>query len=509
MELDLKQRRMIHSKPSRYSLVRGDKGTGKTTAAIYRSLYLKNNYCLYEDDKVLMLTSEDEDINFIEDIYVAAEEETRFEYLSLFSDEKRKIHVNTLESIMYKYFLKYENKKEIIIDNDKKNIIMKECIIKVKENYPRLRILHSDYIQFFIDEVKWIKSCNYLKVDLYLQASRIGRKCEKGKGPQKINKNSTVRKAIYELMLMYNEKMNLENFIDNEDANIYALKMLQSDPANKYTHIIIDKSDNLTKVQLEFINDLYEQKSYSTMTFIVDIGEIRNANSWVIRGKKVNLRPLGEKVKSYIFKNNYQLQEKLMEVHEDIVVNNFNIDDLENFQYCDIRHGRAYEFMRDYSRISDIIVNDEKGDYEYINEELVELPVYSDIAAGEPIQINSEIEGNFYIPRYWLKGVNNPFILKVKGDSMIGANIDDGDYVVIRQEQAANNKDIVAVDIGGNATLKRLSIGRDRILLMPENEKYKPIVIDSEDTYIIGIAIGIIKHKNNGLEGNGIKQINL
>lgn len=500
MELGLNQRRMIHSKPSKYSLVRGAKGTGKTTAAIYKSLYLKNNYCLYEEDKVLMLTSKDEDINFIEDIYVAAEEETRFEYLSLFSNEKRKPHVKTLDSIMHKYFLKYENnnkfKKEIIIDNDKKNIIMKDCIIKVKDNYPRLRVLHIDYTQFFIDEIKWIKSCNYLEVDLYLQANRIGRKCEKNQGPQRINKNSTARKAIYELMLMYNEKLNLENFVDNEDVNIYALQMLESVLVDKYTHIIIDKSENLTKVQLEFINALYKQKSYSTMTFLVDIEDTGNMNSWMIRGKKVNLRPLGEKVKSYIFKNNYQPQENLMGVHDDIVVNNLNIDDLENFQYCDIRHGRAYDFMRDYSRISDIIVNDEKGDYEYLNEELVELPVYSDIAAGEPIQINSEIEGNFYIPRYWLKGVKNPFILKVKGDSMIGANIDDGDYVVIRQEQAANNKDIVAVDIGGNATLKRLSIGRDRILLMPENEKYKPIVIDSEDTYIIGIAIGIIKHKN-------------
>ncbi|MBU3200902.1 UvrD-helicase domain-containing protein [Clostridium estertheticum] len=499
MELGLKQHRMIHSKPSRYSLIRGAKGTGKTTAAIYRSLYLKNNYCLYDDDKVLILTSNEEDINSLRNKYIAAQEETKFEYLSIFSNEKIKPQVLTLESIIYKYFLKYEDryklKKEIIIENDKKNI-MKDCILKVKDNYPKLRILKIDYTQFFIDEIKWIKSCNYLKADLYLQVNRTGRKCEKGQGPQRINKNSTARKAIYELMIMYNEKLNLKNFVDNEDVNIYALKMLQSVSMGKYTHIIIDKSDNLTKVQLEFINALYKQKSYSTMTFLIDIDGEYNANSWMVKGKRVNIRPLGEKVKSYIFKNNYEYQEKTTETHEDIIVNNFNVDDLENFQYCDIRHGRAYDFMRDYSRISDIIVNDEKGDYEYINEELVELPVYSDIAAGEPIQINSEIEGNFYIPKYWLKGVKNPFILKVKGDSMIGANIDDGDYVVMRQEQAANNKDIVAVDIGGNATLKRLSIGRDKILLMPENEKYKPIVIDSEDTYIIGTAIGIIKHKN-------------
>ena len=499
MELDLKQHRMIHSKPSRYSLIRGAKGTGKTTAAIYRSLYLKNNYCLYDDDKVLILTSNEEDINSIKNTYIVAQEKTRFEYLSIFSNEKIKPQVLTLESIMYKYFLKYEDryklKKEIIIENDKKNI-MKDCILKVKDNYPRLRILRIDYTQFFIDEIKWIKSCNYLEANLYLQVNRTGRKCEKGQGPQRINKNSIARKAIYELMIMYNEKLNIKNFVDDEDVNIYALKMLESVSMGKYTHIIIDKSDNLTKVQLEFINALYKQKSYSTMTFLIDIDGEYNANSWMVKGKRVNIRPLGEKVKSYIFKNNYESQEKPMETNEDIIVNNLNVDDLENFQYCDIRHGRAYDFMRDYSRISDIIVNDEKGDYEYINEELVELPVYSDIAAGEPIQINSEIEGNFYIPKYWLKGIKNPFILKVKGDSMIGANIDDGDYVVIRHEQAANNKDIVAVDIGGNATLKRLSIGRDRILLMPENEKYKPIIIDSEDTYIIGTAIGIIKHKN-------------
>jgi SOS regulatory protein LexA len=150
--------------------------------------------------------------------------------------------------------------------------------------------------------------------------------------------------------------------------------------------------------------------------------------------------------------------------------------------------------MRDYNRISDILVSDGKEGYEYLNEELLELPVYSDIAAGEPILINSEVEGTFYIPKYWLKGVKNSFILKVKGDSMIGANINHGDYVIIRHEHAANNNDIVAVDIGGNATLKRLSIKKDKILLMPANEKYQPIVIDSEDTYIIGTAVGIIKH---------------
>ncbi len=132
----------------------------------------------------------------------------------------------TLENILHRYFLGYKNKHklkdELIIDNDKKNSIMKECILEIKNIYPRLRILHTDYSQFFIEEIKWIKSCNYIKAEFYLQVNRTGRKCEKGQGPQRILKNSTARKAIFELMLLYNEKLRAENLVDNEDVNIYA-----------------------------------------------------------------------------------------------------------------------------------------------------------------------------------------------------------------------------------------------------------------------------------------------
>lgn len=500
MELCKEQQRFIHSKPSRYSLIRGLQNSGKTTAAIYRSLYLKNHYCLYEEDKILMLASKEEDIDYIKNIYNIAEVETRLEYLSLFSNSERNFHVVTLESILHRYFLEYQSKNnvkyELIVDEDKKNRIMKSCILRIKNNFPKLRILQHDYVNFFIEEVKWIKSCNYTDVDTYLQASRIGRKCEKGQGPLRINKNSPARRAIFEIMVKYNEKLREENLVDNEDINIYALEIAKANKEDKYCHIISHKSNNLTKIQIDFMEELFAEKSYSSMMFLVDMEKSNKSNSWMVKGKRVNTKPLGEKVKPYSFKNKYKAKEVVQKKHKDISKEKIDVNSFENFEFCDIRHGRAYEFMRDYSRISDILVTDGKEGYEYLNEELLELPVYSDIAAGEPILINSEMEGNFYIPKYWLKGVKNSFILKVKGDSMIGANINHGDYVVIRHEHAANNNDIVAVDIGGNATLKRLSIKKDKILLMPANEKYKPIVIDSEDTYIIGTAVGIIKHKN-------------
>ena len=185
MELTLEQRKMIHSKPSRCSLIKGIQGSGKTTAAIYRGLYLKNQYCLYEEDKILMLASGEEDINYIESIYSLAEGETKLDYLSIFSNSERKFQVVTLESIILKYFLEYKNKYKFesipIIDNNKKNRIMKNCILEIKNMYPRLKILHNDYVEFFIEEVKWIKSFNYIKIEDYLLASRTGRNCEKSK----------------------------------------------------------------------------------------------------------------------------------------------------------------------------------------------------------------------------------------------------------------------------------------------------------------------------------------
>ena len=139
MELCLEQQRLIHSKPSKFSLIRGMQNSGKTTAAIYRSLYLKNHYCLYEDDKILMLTSQDEDIDYIKKLYTIAEEETKLEYLSLFSSSERNFHVVTLDSILHKFFLEYQNKYklkyELISDNDKKSKIMESCILQIKDIY--------------------------------------------------------------------------------------------------------------------------------------------------------------------------------------------------------------------------------------------------------------------------------------------------------------------------------------------------------------------------------------
>ena len=76
---------------------------------------------------------------------------------------------------------------------------------------------------------------------------------------------------------------------------------------------------------------------------------------------------------------------------------------------------------------------------------------------------------------------------------MINANINNGDLVIIEQNPTPSNGDIVAVNIDGNATLKRLKIEKERVLLMPENDKYEPISIYRDDEFfVLGKAIGII-----------------
>jgi SOS regulatory protein LexA len=104
--------------------------------------------------------------------------------------------------------------------------------------------------------------------------------------------------------------------------------------------------------------------------------------------------------------------------------------------------------------------------------------------------MNETIENSFFIPKQWLSENKEYFILKVKGDSMIDANINSGDYVLLQSQINAENRQIVAVSQDGCATLKRYIKMGDTVLLMPENPAYEPIQITSEEARILGVMVG-------------------
>ena len=118
------------------------------------------------------------------------------------------------------------------------------------------------------------------------------------------------------------------------------------------------------------------------------------------------------------------------------------------------------------------------------------VPVIGRIAAGGPILAEQAIEDVFPLPRE-LVGSGTLFMLKVVGDSMIDAAIADGDWVVVRQQPNAENGDIVAAMIDGEATVKTYKKRDGHIWLMPHNEAYAPIPGDA--ALILGRVVTVLR----------------
>jgi repressor LexA len=126
-------------------------------------------------------------------------------------------------------------------------------------------------------------------------------------------------------------------------------------------------------------------------------------------------------------------------------------------------------------------------------EEVVELPIVGQIAAGQPILAEENIEGTLPVAQYLL-GHGEHFVLRVKGDSMIEDGIFDGDYVVLRRQETAEENDIVAAftpyDQDGTATLKRLHYDNGRIWLRPANSTMPSIYVTARDEMrVLGKAV--------------------
>jgi len=129
------------------------------------------------------------------------------------------------------------------------------------------------------------------------------------------------------------------------------------------------------------------------------------------------------------------------------------------------------------------------------NIELVEsgVPLLGRVAAGRPIE-HVKVGENIEVPQAMLKSGGKHFALEVVGDSMINEGILEGDYVVIRQKDAAENGQIVVAMIDNEATIKRFYKKRSGIELHSANEKYAPILVQPEQNFHIeGIFCGLIR----------------
>lgn len=812
MQLNLEQKKIIESKPNGHSLIKGVAGSGKTTVAVNRIPLLLNHYCIADDDMIIMVTYNKSLAKYVSFIYDKIKDEIDIQGSLFKVQNENKLHIKNIDSLMYHYFSSYkkDEKLKIEVANRKEcqNALI-DAINYVSNKYSNVRIINPAFLQFIKDEIVWIKACNYTDIHEYQSVDRIGRTRKNNiDGPQKLRKNSEQRSAIFEVLTKYNSNLKKINKIDFQDMALLALKQANKYKKKKYTHILIDESQDLTRVQIEFLKALYNEKSYSSLTFIADVAQSIYPQAWLVKNRSFasigydmtgksnslsknyrtttqiaqaafslikkdeelieddnfvkpnlidkqgdypiyknfsnkeneciyiadlilrklrknydfrdiviisrttnQLREVGDYLNKYnipylLFENaeefdfakdciklitmhsikglefkvvimagmnskvmpfynvknefedsemlesmerklfyvgmtrateklfitsdgrpskfikdidykylrikegcdirrihtvkieDYLLKESIVDMYSeeekvrqwilkelnetykyplnlimveqkisigssfkyaDISIDIFRnkvkgpyilaevkrygngIDDalnqlksymancpsvqygiatdgnelviingefeevddipefnssmipsrLENIKYINLKRNTICEFIKDSDIPSEVYINNNGIEEKITN--IRAIPIYNEIAAGHPILINDSFEGKYYLPADWIGNSNEIFILKIKGDSMINKNINDGDYVVINKQSAAEIGEIVAVDIEGNATLKTYKTMGGKILLMPENDEYEPIMLDEGQFSIIGIAVGIIK----------------
>jgi len=125
-----------------------------------------------------------------------------------------------------------------------------------------------------------------------------------------------------------------------------------------------------------------------------------------------------------------------------------------------------------------------------VSDNVVSIPLVGRIAAGGPILAEQNIESHLTLPRE-LVGGGELFMLKVSGDSMIDAAICDGDWVVVRQQQTAEQGEIVAALLEEGATVKVFRQSNGQTWLMPRNSSYDPI--DGTNAVIMGKVVSVIR----------------
>ncbi|MGI6357213.1 MAG: transcriptional repressor LexA [Bacillota bacterium] len=120
----------------------------------------------------------------------------------------------------------------------------------------------------------------------------------------------------------------------------------------------------------------------------------------------------------------------------------------------------------------------------------VQVPVLGRVTAGVPILAVENIEEYFPLPRQVIRD-QEVFILHVSGDSMIEAGILDGDYVIVRKQNSAQNGDIVVALLGDEATVKTFYREKDHVRLQPENPTLSPIL--TKEVTVLGKVIGLYR----------------
>ncbi|MGI2327634.1 transcriptional repressor LexA [Planococcus sp. YIM B11945] len=308
MKLNVEQRRIVELEPTGPMLVKGVAGSGKTTVAIRRIQFLMDHYCHEEDDRILLVTYNKTLLHYIKHQYERLADSAQEEAERFFASDAD-VEIVTIDSLMYKAFKKYQKrtgKKLEIASIEKIHKTMILAIHEVKKSYPDLKMLSPKNSKFLLDEVEWIYSCAMEDVETYQAVDRIGRASGNSGTPQKLLKNSQTRAAIFEVSQIFWQLLEKEGFVTFKQMNLQALTEVRRSDSGLYTHIIIDESQDLTRVQLEFLKELYKEKAHSSLMFVADNTQSIYPLSWLGKGRPYTTIGFDMSGKSRTLSKNYR-----------------------------------------------------------------------------------------------------------------------------------------------------------------------------------------------------------
>jgi len=297
MDLSVDQVRIINSKTTGHSLIKGVAGSGKTTVALFKLIALQQQKKL-ENEKVLVVTYNKTLIEYME--YLCQE-------YGISIDNKR-VEIRTIDSIISSLLSKEPYK---IIESQKKRDKMKLAMQKARDKYPDNSVICDKNVQFLLEEVDWIKSCRYLTKEEYMNVDRLGRSSV-GESRARLAKQSENREAIFDVFLTYEKLLQDENLTDYTTKALRAwvkIKKRELEP-KKYSYIIVDESQDLSRVQLELIKEMYAESDHSNIIFISDVAQSIYTQSWL---SKQSFKSIGFDMsgKSNILSKNYRTTKQI------------------------------------------------------------------------------------------------------------------------------------------------------------------------------------------------------
>lgn len=411
MKLNMEQRRIVELEPNGHMMVKGVAGSGKTTVAIRRISFLQNHYSHEEDDTILLVTYNKTLLQYIKYQFHKLADEEQEQYEQLFSKESE-VEIVTIDSLMYKYFKQYMKRMKLAFEPSKYGLehkVIIKAIHQVQQKYPKSKILSPKNSSFLLDEVTWINACQIEDLETYQQIDRIGRAAGGSGTPQKLLKNSDLRAAIYELMETFNDMLAKEGYVTYKQMNAMALLEAQQMNHRKYTHVIIDESQDLTKVQLEFIKCIYQEKSYSSILFVADNTQSIYSQSWLGKGRPYTTIGYDMSGKSRILSKNYRTTTEISKAAFQLIENDPTINTNVDFVKPSLidRHGHPpiYRFFKtSQDQISFLLkeIQTLKNDYEYSEicivakeKRLIESASLGLENGGIPCEILQSAEANF------------------------------------------------------------------------------------------------------------------